>query len=550
MSLVSSSLFTRACRFSFLLVLAGALLPLTSCSRRETRVEIGIREQILHVGNGTDPQDLDPHITTGEPEHKVMMALFEGLVTENPGDLKPNPGVAERWEISPDGTVYTFYLRTNSFWSNGDRVTAHDFVASFERMLTPALGAKYAAMLYPLKNGEAFNTGKITDFSEVGAKALDDFTLQLTLHSPTPYFLSLLMHNSWFPVHLPTIRKHGSVFDRANRWSLPENFVGNGAFRLAEWKINSHVRVVKNSNYWDAANVKLREIYFYPTENQDAEERAFRAGMLHIAKDVPQMKIEVYKKNRPEVFRAEPILSIYFYRINVTKPPLNDKRVRKALALAIDRDLIVRRVTRGGQLPALHFTPPGISGYAPRARISGGPDEARRLLAEAGFPEGKGFPPINILFNTHEGHKAIAEAIQQMWAKELGIPVTLRNEEWKVFLRTTEKLDYQIARAGWGGDYPDPNTFLELAVTDNGNNETGWSNAEYDRLIAEAARTANPEERMELFQRAEAILLDEVPFLPIYFYTRPTLVHTAVRNFLPNVLDLHQWKHVYLEEKK
>jgi ABC-type oligopeptide transport system, periplasmic component len=550
MPFVSSSRIARACRFSFLLVLAALLFPLTSCSRRETRVEIGIREQILHVGNGTDPQDLDPHITTGEPEHKVMMALFEGLVTENPGDLKPNPGVAERWEISSDGTVYTFYLRTNSFWSNGDRVTAHDFVASFERMLTPALGAKYAAMLYPLKNGEAFNTGKITDFSEVGAKALDDFTLQLTLHSPTPYFLSLLMHNSWFPVHLPTIRKHGSVFDRANRWSLPENFVGNGAFRLAEWKINSHVRVVKNSNYWDAANVKLREIYFYPTENQDAEERAFRAGMLHIAKDVPQMKIEVYKKNRPEVFRAEPILSIYFYRINVTKPPLNDKRVRKALALAIDRDLIVRRVTRGGQLPALHFTPPGISGYAPRARISGGPDEARRLLAEAGFPEGKGFPPINILFNTHEGHKAIAEAIQQMWAKELGIPVTLRNEEWKVFLRTTEKLDYQIARAGWGGDYPDPNTFLELAVTDNGNNETGWSNAEYDRLIAEAARTANPEERMELFQRAEAILLDEVPFLPIYFYTRPTLVHTAVRNFLPNVLDLHQWKHVYLEEKK
>lgn len=550
MPFVSSSSIARARRFSFLLVLAAVLLPLSACSRRETRVEIGIREQILHVGNGTDPQDLDPHVTTGEPEHKVMMALFEGLVTENPGDLKPNPGVAERWDVSPDGTVYTFHLRTNSVWSNGDRLTAHDFVASFERMLTPELGAKYANMLYPLKNGEAFNLGKVKDFREVGAKALDDFTLQLTLHSPTPYFLSLIMHNSWFPVHLPTIRKHGSVTDRANRWSLPENFVGNGAFKLAEWKINSHVRVVKNSNHWDAANVKLREIYFYPTENQDAEERAFRAGMLHISKDVPQMKIEVYKKNRPEVYRGEPILTTYFYRVNVTKPPLNDKRVRKALALAIDRDLIVRRVTRGGQVPAFHFTPPGIQGYAPRARFSGGAEEARRLLAEAGYPDGKGFPAVNILFNTHEGHKAVAEAIQQMWAKELNIPVTLRNEEWKVFLRTTEKLDYQIARAGWGGDYPDPNSFLDLAVTDGGNNETGWSNAEYDRLIAEAARTINPEQRMELFQQAETILLDEVPFIPIYFYTRPTLVHTAVRNFLPNVLDLHQWKHVYLEDGK
>ncbi|HYG22695.1 MAG TPA: peptide ABC transporter substrate-binding protein [Verrucomicrobiae bacterium] len=535
------------CRFGFPLLLATLALLSNGCSRRESRAESGIAEQVLHAGNGTDPQDLDPHLTTGEPEHKILMALFEGLVSEAPDDLRPLPGVAERWDVSPDGLIYTFHLRRNARWSNGDTVTAHDFTGSLERMLQPELAAKYANMLFPLKNAEAFNLGKIKDFSQVGARALDDFTLELTLHSPAPYFLSLIMHNSWFPVHLPTIRRHGSIVDRANRWTLPENFVGNGAFRLKEWKINSHVLVERSTNYWDAANVKLRQIYFYPTENQDAEERAFRAGMLHLTKDVPQTKIEVYRENRPEVFRAEPILSTYFYRLNTTRPPLNDKRVRKALALAIDRDLIVRRVTRGGQVPAFHFTPPGILGYQPRARLSGTLNDARRLLAEAGFPDGKGFRPITILINTHEGHKAVAEAIQQMWKQNLGISVNLRNEEWKVFLTTTEKLDYDVARAGWGGDYPDPNTFLELVVTDGGNNETGWSNAGYDRLIAEAAKTADPVQRFEIFQQAEAIFLDELPFIPLYFYTRPTLIHPAVRNFFPTVLDMHPWKHVYLE---
>jgi oligopeptide transport system substrate-binding protein len=528
-------------------LLAAAFVFLPGCGRRETRVDVGNREQIFHVGNGTDPQDLDPHLTTGEPEHKIMMALFEGLTSEDPKDLHPVPGVAERWDVSDDATVYTFHLRRNARWSNGDAVTAHDFIKSFERMLLPELGAKYSNMLFPMKNAEAFNLGKIRNFSEVGVKALDDYTLQITLHSPTPYFLSVIMHNAWFPVHVPTLLKHGTLTDRANRWSLPEHFVGNGAFRLKEWAINSHVRVEKNTNYWDAASVRLKEIYFYPTENVDAEERAFRAGMLHIAKDVPQNKIAVYKKNHPHLIRAEPILSTYFYRINVTRPPLNDKRVRQALALAIDRESIVRNVTKGGQLPAYHFTPPGIPGYLPRARLTGDLARARQLLSEAGYPDGRGFPPINILFNTHEGHRSVAEAVQQMWMKHLNIHVTLRNEEWKVFLNTTEKLDYQIARAGWGADYVDPNSFLELPVTDGGNNETGWSNAEYDRLIAEAARTPNPTRRFELFQQAEAIFLDELPMLPIYFYTRPTLIHPAVRNFFPTALDLHPWKYIHLE---
>ncbi len=539
---------TVQCRLCVLLAVVLCAFPfLTGCGKRHTRVETGIRDQILHAGNGTDPQDLDPHITTGEPEHKILMALFEGLVTEAPDDLRPLPGVAERWDISEDGLVYTFHLRTNALWSNGDPVTAQDFVNSYHRMLLPELGARYREMLYPIRNAEAFSTGRITDFNEVGAKALDPHTLEITLHSPVPYFLSLIMHNSWFPVHLPTILKHGDIAERANRWSLPGNFVGNGPFVLKEWKVNSHVLVEKSPTYWDRDNVKLNAIYFYSTENVDAEERAFRAGMLHLTKDVPQTKIQVYQQNQPHLIRCEPILSVYFYRLNVTSPPLRDKRVRRALALVIDRELLVKHVTRGGQVPAYQLTPPGIPGYEPRARFSEDVALAQRLMAEAGYPNGNNFPGVNILFNTHEGHRAVAEAIQQMWMKHLNIRVTLRNEEWKVYLNTTQSMDYEVARAGWGGDYIDPGTFLDLFITDGGNNETGWSHAEYDRLIQEAARTGDMKKRFELFQKAEDILMDEMPIIPLYFYTRPTLIHPAVRNFYPTLLDLHPWKYVYLE---
>lgn len=526
-------------------LLAGTVL--FGCGKRETRVEAGIRDQVLHKGNGSEPQDLDPHTVSGNVEHFILMALLEGLVTEDPKDLHPVPGVAERWDISPEGTIYTFHLRTNALWSNGDPVTAMDFVNSYERILLPELAAEYSYMLYPVKNAEAFNKGDIKDFSQVGIKALDPHTLQITLHSPAPYFIGMLIHSSWFPVHLPTVKKHGGIADRSNRWTLPGNFVGNGAFRLKEWKINGYVRVEKSATYWDAANVRLNEIYFYPTENIDAEERAFRAGMLHLTMDVPQTKIQVYQKEHPDLIRAEPILTTYFYRFNVTHPPLNDVRVRKALSMAIDRDLIVRKVARGGQVPAYNLTPPGFPGYFPTARIQNDLALAKKLLAEAGFPGGKNFPAVSLLFNTHEGHKAIAEAIQEMWTKNLNLRVTLRNEEWKVYINSQQKLDYDIARAAWGGDYVDPNTFLDMFVTDGGNNETGWSNKEYDRLITEAGRTGDMPKRFELFQKAEAILMDEVPIMPIYFYTRPTLVHPSVKNFFPTVLDLHPWKYVYLD---
>jgi oligopeptide transport system substrate-binding protein len=533
------------------LVLAACallLLGVSGCGgARETRVESGIRDKILHLGNGDEVQDLDPQTVTGVPEHNILSALFEGLVAEDPKDLSPVPGVAERWEISPDQLVYTFHLRANARWSNGDPVVASDFIQSYQRMLTPALGADYANMLFPIRNAEQFYRGEINDFSEVGLRALDDRTLEMTLKAPTPYFLSMLGHHySTWPVHIPTIAKHDGLARKGSRWTRPENMVSNGPFVLAEWRVNEVIRVKKNPHYWDAENVKLNEIHFYPIQSKDTEERAFRSGQLHVTYELIPQKIAWYQERQPHLLRIDPYLGTYFYRFNVTHPILKDKRIRHALALSIDRESLVRNVMRAGQVPAYHFTPPNTGGYTAQARFEGNVERARQLLAEAGYPEGKGLPSLEILFNTHESHRAVAEAIQQMWRHNLGVNITLVNTEWKVFLDKQDTMDYQISRAGWIGDYVDPNTFLEMWKTGNGNNDTGWSHPEYDRLIDQASITADPQERFALFQRAEAILLDELPIMPIFFYTRPYNIHPSVQGWHPTLFDHHPYKHVDL----
>jgi oligopeptide transport system substrate-binding protein len=532
------------------LLLLIAVLLLTGCGRRETRVEHGNRHQILHIDNVSEPEGLDPQLVTGVPEHRIITALLEGLVSEDPHDLHPVPGVAADWEDSPDKLSYTFHLRTNAFWSNGERVTAHDFVRSYRRILAPSLAAEYAYMLYVMKGAEDFNTGKLTNFAQVGVQAVDDFTLRITLRSPTPYFLSLINHYSWFPVHIPTIERHGPLYQRGNPWTRPGHMVGNGAFKLAEWKVNHIIRAKKSPTYWDAANVRLNEIYFYPFVSEDTSEWAFRSGQTHTCYVVPLTKTDHYRKNYPQRLRIDPYLATYFYLVNVTKPPLNNPKVRKALALAIDRESIVKNVTRGEQAPAYHFTPPNTAGYSARARIEGTHATARRLLEEAGYPRGKGLPPIEILFNTSEAHRAIAEAIQQMWKDILEIDARLVNQEWKVFQDSQRTGNYMVSRYGWTGDYPDPNSFLDLWVTGGGNNRAFWSNAEYDRLIREAARATDQAQRFELFQQAEAILMEELPIIPIYFYTRVSGLHPAVQGWYANMLDNHPYKHVWLDPTK
>ena len=521
---------------------------LAGCDLGPTNVESGNREQVLHLGNGTEPQDLDPHIVTGVTEHSIIVALLEGLTSENPETLAPVPGMAEFWSISEDGLTYTFFIRKNARWSNGDAVTAHDFVWSWQRMLSPGLAAEYAYQLYPVKNAKRFNQGMLTDFSQVGVRALDDKTLEVELDNPTPYFLSLLSHYSTFPVHRPTILKFGAIDQRGTRWTRPGNFVGNGPFNLKTWRLNYIIEVTKSDTYWDRDTVRLSSIRFYPIDNVMSEERMFRTGALHVTNSTPSSKIEVYKQNAPERISISPYLGTYFYRFNVKRPPLDDVRVRRALSMSIDRQSIVDSVTKGGQLPAYSFTPPKTRGYsAPASVIQHDIATAQKLLADAGYPEGANFPTLTLLYNTSDGHRRIAEAIQQMWKTILGIDITLENTDWKVYLSRTNALDYDISRAGWIGDYPDPNTFLDMMLTDGGNNRTGWSNTEYDALIAQAAESSDQKARYHAFAEAEKILDIEAPLMPIYTYTRVGLREPSVKNWFNNVLDHHPYKYVYLD---
>jgi len=529
-----------------LVILVGALL--CGCGPREPRIAVAARKQILLYGNKAEPQDLDPHVVEGVGEHTILSTLLEGLVTEDPKTLDPIPGTAESWEISPDGRVYTFHIRSNAKWSNGEPVTAQDFVNSYRRILTPSLASLYCYMLYPLKNAKEFNEGKIRDATQIGARAIDERTLELTLECPTPYLLNAMAsHYTWWPVHLPTVAKYGDPYRPGNRWTRPGNYVGNGPFVLTKWVPNSIISVRRNTNHWDAATVKLSGVDFLPIESVDSEERSFRAGQLHRTEELPNGKIDAYRKNQPEMLRIDDYLGNYFYRLNVTHPALKDKRVRHALSEALDRQAIVETVTRGGQHPAFCLTPPNTAGYTSKAQLKFDIKHAKQLLAEAGYPDGKGLPPIEIHYNTSENHRAIAEAIQQMWKKNLGIEATLRNEEWKVYMDSQSTTNYVVSRAGWIGDYPDPNTFLETFYSFSGNNRTGWGNREYDRLLMEASCTRESAERFDLMQQAEAILLDELPLIPIYFYTRVYLLNPMVKNWHPTYQDHHPFKYVYLE---
>ena len=537
-------------RIGIVLSSVAALLCVTGCGKKEAGASAkaggGSGGKILHFGNGTEPQDLDPQIVTGVPENKIINSLFEGLVAEGPKGSDTVGGVAERWDISPDGLTYTFHLRKNAKWSNGDPVTAQDFIRSYQRILTPSLAAEYAYKLHHVVGAEEFNKGTLKDFSQVGFKSPNPHTLEIRLKHRTPFLIEAMKHYSWFPVHLPTVEKHGGLARKGTAWTRQENLVGNGAYVLSEWRPNQKIVVKRSPTYWDAATVKLDEIHFYAVESIDTEERMFRTGQLHKTNELPISKIDAYKREFPESYRQDPYYGVYFYRLNVTKPPLNDKRVRRALALAIDREALVKNVTRGGQTPAYNFIPPSER-YTSPVKLQGDLAEAKRLLAEAGFPEGRGFPKIDILYNTSENHRSVAEAIQQMWRRNLGVDIGLMNQEWKVYLDSQDVLRYDICRAGWIADYTDPNTFADMWVKDGGNNDTGWASPDYERLLADSLAAPNEETRMKIYGQMEAILMDEVPIIPVYFYTRVYALNPKVK-WVPNVLDNHNWKFVDLQD--
>ncbi len=527
-----------------LLVLVAGLLQ--SCLKRETLAARGAREQVLHRGIGHELEDLDPHFAAVASDYHVLSALFEGLVAEDPVDLHPVPGVAERWDCSDDGRVFTFHLRRDARWSDGSPLGSADFAASFRRVLSPALGAKGAPALYVLRGAEAYHRGETRDFSTVGVEAPDAHTLRLTLREPRASFLAMLAQPVWFPVHLPSIARLGPVEQRGNAWARPETMVCNGPFTLAEWSVNHRIVVRKSANYWDAARVRLREIHFYPL-SVDTEERAFRAGQLHLTDALPAGKGPVYQRLHPGRLRTDPLLGTYFFRLNTRLPALADARVRRALSLSVDRPAIIASILQGGQKPATSFTPTGIAGYVPPQTEGRNLVEARRLLAEAGHPGGAGLPALEILFNSSDTHRAVAEALQEMWRKELGLRVKLVNMEQTSVLNARRTGDYQILRSSWTADYADPENFLGIWTSASGDNFTGWSSPAYDALIAEAARTIDGNRRKELYAAAESILMEASPFIGIYHYTHLFLIHPSVRGWHPTALDHHPYKHVWLE---
>jgi oligopeptide transport system substrate-binding protein len=530
------------------LILGIAVLSLAGCARREAAATAGLRSQTLLLGNGAEPEDLDPQVVTAYTDQNILIALFEGLTAVDEKTSQAVPAAAESWDVSSDGLVWTFHLRDGLHWSNGERLNADDFIQSWVRILSPALGAEYANILYPIKNAEAFNQGLITNPGTLGMTAPDPRTVRIELERPTPYFPILVAQPPWSPVNPRVLEKFGATSKRGTAWTKPENLVGNGPFTLDEWTPNSRIVVAKNSSYWNADAVALQQIVFYPTENPDTEERDFRAGQLHVTYTLPISKIEAYRQESPERLRVDPFLQTFFLRFNVRKEPFGDPRVRRALSLVINRDLIAKRVLSGGYPPAHSLTPPNTGGYTAEARVDLDVAQARKLLADAGFPGGDGFKPFEVMVRNDGVQGPVMEAIQAMWSKQLGIHATLATLEQKTWIQNQQTLNYTVSTAGWAGDFLDPVTFLDLFVTGGGNNWTGWGDSAYDALIAQAARTQNPSERFGVFQKAEAYLLQQGPVAPLYYGAHTYLIHPDVKGWTPALLGYHRYSLIRLEK--
>lgn len=495
---------------------------------------------------GAEPKTLDPQMSNGIPEAIMEMALFEGI-TRLDQNNQPQNALAEDIKVSDDGLKYTIKLKDSKF-SNGDPLTANDFKAAWLHALDPNAAAEYAYQLFYIKNGEAYN-GKKATAEDVGIKVVDDKNLEITLESPTPYFKSLLAFPTYFPVD-------DKVVKATKDWNTKaETYVGNGPFKMQSWSHNDKMVLVKNPNYWDTKNVKLTELTFNLVEDAKAALTAFEAGQLDGTDNIPVSDIDRLRSSG--ALKSSPYLGTYYYRFNVTKKPFNDVKVRQALSMAIDRKTLIDQVLKGGQTPAFAFTPGGIpdAQAGKEFRTVGGDyfkedlAKAKQLLADAGYPDGKGFPEVSILYNTNGNHNIAAQAIQDMWSKNLGIKVTLTGQEWKVYQQSEQSLQYDVARAGWIGDYIDPMTFMDMLVTDGGNNQTGWSNAAYDKDIATAKKSGDATVRMQSMHDAEKILMDEMPVMPIYFYTNNFVSKDYVKGLLQSPLGFIDFKTAYVEKK-
>ncbi|MEO1836026.1 MAG: peptide ABC transporter substrate-binding protein [Akkermansiaceae bacterium] len=534
-----------------LLVLSLALgcAFLVSCDD-QTTADKAVEKGILIFGNSSEPQGLDPQLVSGVLESNIIRALFEGLCVEHPSENGTAlPGAAKRWKHNEDFTVWTFHLGEDRTWSDGTPVTSLDFLFSYERMLTPKLAAEYAEMLYYIKGAEDFHKAKTTDFNDVGVKALDDFTLEITLRGSLPFLPEITKHYTWYPVprHVILRENEGNIADPDSDWTMPGKLVSNGPFTLKSWRINDHIEVERNPHYWDAAKVKLNGIRFLPVNNTYTESRMFFDGLMHVTYTLPPELIPYANENYPDEVRSELYLGTKFIRCNVTREVLKDVRVRKALALALDRESLINNVLRGGQQPTYGMVPPFGNYKTPRS-VEFDKEKARQLLVEAGYDgTTKKFPVLKLLTTDRDVSKRLAEAYQGMWAQNLGISVEIEQKEWTSYLVAQTNLDYDLADAGWIGDYLDPTTFLDMWIEGGGNNRTGWFDKDFEKLLKDSEHVPDAGERLKVLQSAEEILMSEIPAIPIYWYTTNYIIDKRVKGWSPLLLNNHPFKFISLE---
>jgi oligopeptide transport system substrate-binding protein len=494
-------------------------------------------ETVLRMANGGEPETLDPHKMSLVIEFNILCNLFEGLVVQDPkGNVAP--GVAESWSVSEDGLSYRFTLRANAKWSNGEPVTADDFVYSLRRTEDPKINSRFAPeVLYPIKNALEVNTGKL-EVTALGVAAPDPRTVEITLKAPTPYFLHLLTQQTAMPVNERNVARFGE------EWVKPGNMVSNGAYVLDDAKPNAHIRIVKNPNYWNAGNVAIDSVVFDPSEDRAAVLRRYRAGELDIIRgDLPNDQLAWLRQNMPKELHVAPYAGFRYYAFNTTKPPLNDVRVRQALSMAINREVLVEKITLAGELPAYGFVPDGTANYTSQkaswAKMSQAEREAAaiKLMTEAGYGPRKPLS-IKLAYTTSENNKRIAVAIAAMW-KKLSINVELVNTEGKVHFANLRQGDFEVGGVGWFADYNDAQNFLfQFETSTKQLNLSKFSNADYDQLMAEASVTSDQKKRAQLLQQAETILLREMPVLPLYFPVSKNLVSTKVKGWEENLFNI------------
>jgi len=506
-------------------------------------------ETVLHRGNGAEPESLDPHKSRSIQASDVLRDIGEGLVGySNAGELIA--AAAERWEISEDGRQYDFWLRPDARWSNGETVTAEHFVFSFRRLVSPATAAFYAQALDAIENAADIIAGDKTPDS-LGVEAVDEFHLRIRLTNATPYFLGLLTHPSAFPVHPPSIEQHGNAFAKAG------NLLSNGAYKLDAWELGSVIHLSRNENYWDNAGTAIDKVHHYVTPEPQVELNRYRAGELDITTTVPPEAFAAIKDKRPDELRLAPYLGVYYYGLNLTREPFKDNpKLRQALSMAIDREILTEKITGRGEAPAYSWVPPGVDNYeairAPHAEMN---DEerhsaARRLYKESGYDKNNPLE-VEIRYNTSETHQRIALAVQSMWREVLGFEATLINEEWQVLLSNMRAKEVtQVFRSAWNGDYNDAHTFLQVMLGGNAANMTGYASEKFDSLMQRAAEQADLGRRQLYLEEAERVLLADHPVIPLYFYVSKHLVSPRVLGWGDNVLDYHYSQHLSIAESK